>query len=61
MDSRIDSQANRADASSMSKPTDARSSALGASPDRKPAPNKNVNGDGRGSIFECMCLLSHCC
>ena len=61
MDSRVDSQANRADASSMSKPTDGRSSALGASPDGKLAPNKNQHGDGLGSIFECMCPLSHSC
>ena len=50
MDSRFDSQANREMASSMSKPTDARSSAM-ASPDGKPVANKNQ--DGLGSIFEC--------
>ena len=39
----------------MSKPTDARSSAM-ASPDGKPVATKNQ--DGLGSIFECKWLLS---
>ena len=60
MDSRIDSQANRGEmASSMSKPTDARSSTMGVTnPDGKAMPNKNQKGEGLGSIFECMSCQS---
>ena len=40
-------------ASSLSKPTDARSSAMGNPDGKPPPPNKNQKGDGLGPIIEC--------